>query len=354
MTDEWADKDIPLLGDDPNGSGDGNNNKILKGCFNQFFQFKKKYRKVKILLSIGGWTFSTNLSNGVNTPEKRKNFVNSSLQLLKDLGLDGFDIDWEYPKNSQEAFNYVDLLRLLSEALRNYECEIGAPFRQFELSVAAPAGLDQIKILDLKNMDTYLDFWNLMCYGYSGSWSPCVQYHSNLFGTDPSGEAAIKHYHKLGKIHESKLILGMPAYGVGFGNTNCPGSGSGGSLGPGQSFSGNGGKGSWDYKDLPIAGSQEYVDFKKGSTYCYNNSQRLLITYDNDEISRMKADYVRKKGLGGGMWWDSSTDFSPPNPRSLVGSFTDYLGVCNIDSKQNWLFYPHSQYHNISSGYQHC
>ena len=42
-------------------------------------------------------------------------------------------------------------------------------------------GSPHYSVLPIREMDVYVDFWNLMAYDYTGSWSPVSGLLANLF-----------------------------------------------------------------------------------------------------------------------------------------------------------------------------
>jgi chitinase len=99
----------------------------------------------------------------------------------------------------------------------------------------------------------------------------------------------------------------MPLYGRAFQQTT----------GMGEPFTGIGEKneaefsfeaGVYDLKALPRAGATEHIDENAMASYSFNPATRELITYDNAEMARRKAEYIRGNGLGGAMWWELSGD----------------------------------------------
>jgi chitinase len=84
LSDIWADQDIHYPGDSWNDQG-----KNLYGNFKALYNLKKQNRHLKVLLSIGGWTYSPSFHPVVVNPSLRAKFVQSSIQLLEDYGIDG-------------------------------------------------------------------------------------------------------------------------------------------------------------------------------------------------------------------------------------------------------------------------
>lgn len=344
MTDTWADTEIhwPDSGDSWNDVG-----KNLYGCLKQLNLLKQQNRSLKILLSIGGWTYSSNFALPASSPSSREKFASSCVELIKNLGFDGIDIDWEYPKSQKEARDFVELLKACREAMDAYSHRVGG-CHHFQLTVACPAGPQNYNNMDIRGMDRYLDFWNLMAYDYTGSWDAHAGHQANLHpsrrnptATPFNTEQAVSHYKSQG-VNASKIVVGMPLYGRAFENT----------AGLGKPFSGVG-EGTWengvhDFKTLPLPSAQVHYDDDAGASYSYDSGKRQLVTFDTKEMAAKKAEWVKRHGLGGAMWWESSADRT--GGESLIGSVVNCLGT--LDHKRNCLDYPESKYENLRKGFK--
>lgn len=261
-----------------------------------------------MLLSIGGWTYSSRFAPVAGDSSKLSTFVDSSVKLVRDYGLDGLDIDWEYPANDVEAQQYVTLLRLLRQGLDQLSQELGT--NPFQLTIAAPAGIEQAQRLRVREMDPYLTFWNIMSYDLSGSWDATANHQAALYGPGPNIHTTFQFYLSAG-IPPHKLIMGMPLYGRAFEHTK----------GPGHAFKGTG-KGSWedgtwDYKDLPLEGSREIYEDNIVAASCFDEKKGKFVTYDNCQSASAKVNYIHSSGLGGAMWWELSGDHRDPS-RAIV------------------------------------
>ncbi|CAG0902228.1 unnamed protein product [Darwinula stevensoni] len=117
---------------DSSGSG--------KDAFRRFNALKSKSPGLKTLLAVGGWNEgSTSFSQMSADAGRRATFVASCVDLLKQYGFDGLDMDWEYPANrggsAADKGNFVQLLRDLKAAFRPYG---------FLLTAAVSAGKNTI------------------------------------------------------------------------------------------------------------------------------------------------------------------------------------------------------------------
>ena len=167
-------------------------------------------------------------------------------------------------------------------------------------------------------MDQYLDFWNLMAYDFAGSWDTHSGHQSNIYpsasnpkSTPFSTHAAVQAYRAAG-IPSSKIVIGMPLYGRAFTNTD----------GAGKPFQGVGEgsweQGVWDAKTLPLAGAREVWDDEAKASWCFDDGKRVMVSYDSKQAAEWKGEWVRREGLGGAMWWESSGDYQ--GNRSLISA----------------------------------
>src|SRR5690349_10881812 len=93
--------------------------------FRNLNELKNINPDLKILISIGGWTWSKNFSDAVLTDTSTQNFAQSAIDIVSKYNLDGVDIDWEYPAmigdsntyRPQDREHYTNLFKNLREKL---------------------------------------------------------------------------------------------------------------------------------------------------------------------------------------------------------------------------------------------
>ncbi|GGM88479.1 glycosyl hydrolase family 18 protein [Dactylosporangium sucinum] len=324
----------------------------LRGNYNQLRKLKAKYPNLKVLISIGGWTYSKFFSDAAATPASREKFVRSCIDMYIKGNLpvaggaggpgaaagifDGIDLDWEWPGAEGHPGNHwgpqdkANNTALLAEFRRQLD-ELGAPQgKRYLLTAFTPAdpakiaaGWDITRADGTPSVFDSLDFANVQGYDFHGagsdnSWEPGRTGHQgNLYADaqDPysftfSVERAVDTYTQAG-VNPRQLTVGFAFYGRGWqgvaaGGVNGEWQTATGAA-PGQFAEEAGTRG---YSNLlaMVPGCTVYHDTQSVSTYCYTGPGGQWWTYDDAWSIERKTAWLKQRGLLGGMIWEMSGD----------------------------------------------
>ena len=314
-------------GESVSGVGDTWDQK-LRGNWNQLKQLKAKHPNLKVLISLGGWTWSRGFASAAR-PENRQAFVAScvdayirgNLPVTDNAGgpgaalgvFDGIDLDWEYPNACGLTCGTAEERANFNGLLAEFRRQLDAVRPGLLLTIAAGAGVDKIRATDPGTYHQSLDFINVMTYDFHGTWDPQTNHHSALFASprDPStgdqkfynSNDAIEAFISRG-VPASKLTLGIGFYGRGW--TNVPNGGTNGLYQSGTAAPGTYEAGNEDYKVLKNLNWPSYTDNDAMATWIYNGT--TFWSYDSPALIRTKMNYVKAQNLGGAFFWEFSGD----------------------------------------------
>lgn len=254
---------------------------------------KNTYNNLHLSLAIGGGRAHAGekFAEIAANDDLADNFVASARSAVDHFGLDGIDIDWEYPSTPEQGQQFLHLLTKLRQALP-------PPLR---ISTALPAGKWILKHIPLAEIATQVDILNLMAYDFVGATFANVRltgHQAKLFsaGTGGTSGAAAVDYIVGRGFPANKILLGVPLYGRSFGGAKWVN----------EKFSGTGGNGEYLVKDLPKPGMKEFYDSDAVAAFAVGDGQ--FVTYDNAQSVGEKAKYVRSQGLAGLFFWQLAAD----------------------------------------------
>jgi len=269
--------------------------------------------ELKILISIGGWSWSENFSDAVLTDSSRVVFAKTAVDIVRKYKLDGVDIDWEYPGMQGEARNIYrpddkQNFTLMFEALRTELNLLEKQTAKRKLLTTAVGGFPSF--LDHTQMDKaakYLDFINLMTYDFYSS--EFAGHHTNLFASklyssDNNADKTVKAFIQTG-VPVKKLVMGIAFYGRNFSVAPDNETGIGAKI-ISQSF----GDGYTVIKDSLVnkKGFKEFWDNDAKAPYLFNATTHQFITYDNELSVQHKCNYVKDNEMAGVMFWEYDSD----------------------------------------------
>ena len=277
--------------------------------FQSIVALKSSNPDLKICLSFThGVANSDNKQGGSfsalgKSDDNRKRFAADCLAFLEKYGIDGIDLDWEYPGLSwsgaacdpaTDCDSYVAIVKQLRETLGD----------KYEISYAGYVK-DKVQIeggwryIDIKGMDPYVDYVNIMTYDLDAA----PHHHSALKSDRAYWDCTrtVQAYLDL-KVNPRKLVLGIPFYG----------------------------RHSWSQSPTAIT----YKSILKLDRYKYRRNQWddvakcpyvetmegnvFFCGYDNPRSIAIKGDWVRQKGMLGLMYWEYDQDDEKGTLRKAV------------------------------------
>jgi len=327
--DPWADWQTPFSAElSVDGVADVAGQPI-SGNLNQIAELKAKNPRLRVLISLGGWTGSKYFSDAARTDASRKKLVSSCVDLwikgnLPDLPtgvaagiLDGIDLDWEWPGSAGEVGNIIrpedkqNFTLLTAEFRAQLDKLSRTTKKHYDLTAFLPAAPAKIDAGFEGKIFKYLDFATVQGYDFHGSWESRTNQQSALHvpnGTpdnpDFSSEVAVNSWLKAGAPRQ-KLVLGLPYYSQGWTGITAGGNGLfAAATGPAP---GKFAAGTEDYKAVKtLSGFRTYRDLKSGHAWLFDGT--TFWTYDDPAALLQKTLWIRTKGLGGAMMWSLDGD----------------------------------------------
>jgi chitinase len=281
--------------------------------FRKLNHLKRDNADLKILISIGGWSWSENFSDAVLTESSRKKFAKSSTEIVEKFNLDGVDIDWEYPgfRGEDNIYRAEDRqnFTLMFKTLRAELDELSTRSqKKYLLTTAVPDFTEFLSKTDMGEAARHMDYVNIMSYDFHVSAGDTVSHHSNLYPTENvagrSAHRGITEYIAAG-VPAEKLVLGIPFYGRSWIMKTTDNRGIDRVA---DSVVRAGGY--TDIKDsiAKLPGLVRYWDEKAKAPYLFNEQTRRLVVYDDEESVKIKCDYVKENKLAGVMFWQYESD----------------------------------------------
>ncbi|KAI9311123.1 glycoside hydrolase superfamily [Dichotomocladium elegans] len=301
----------------------------------------------KVLISVGGWSGCLTFSSMAADPAQRATFIQWSVNQIATYGVDGIDLDWEYPGrqgagcNIVDAANDVDNYLVLIQELRDAFSRLNGT--QKEISIAAHvrpmASAKDSQIIS--KFAAVLDRFNLMTYDINGAWNDTTGPNAPFnfqpgFGDADSYVSAIQSWTDAG-APAAKLVPGIAFYGrsatakedmtISRSQYQPQVAGqapSGDSLDaywqdPYCAKDPGGLSGIWRYGNLrsqgvlttPTEAAAPWVRFWDNVTqtpWLFRTTDRTFISYDDPTSVEIKINYAICKGLGGAMVWSIDQD----------------------------------------------
>ncbi|HEY0807864.1 MAG TPA: glycoside hydrolase family 18 protein, partial [Pseudonocardiaceae bacterium] len=201
--DSWADFQRPFAATESVTGVADQAGQALMGNFNQLKELKAANPHLKIVMGIGGWSWSSQFSGLAQTAAGRQAFVQSCVdQYIRGnipglaagaaAGIfDGISVDWEYPgavgnNNPHGPQDTPDFTALIHEFRGQLDAQGATTGQHYLLTADVSANPAIAANLQLRPVSRDLDWFNVMTFDFHGAWEATgpTDFASNTF-TDP-------------------------------------------------------------------------------------------------------------------------------------------------------------------------
>ena len=250
-------------------------------------ELKKRNPELKVILGLNDYR-KPGFSEMTSDKKKRKNYVNSVKKIVDEYGLDGVDLDWEFPTTEKGGHtarpdddkNYVKLAKELRKALGK---------DKWISYYSNNSG----QWIDHKGMLPYVSYVNVSGYNLAiPQEGKTLLHQSPLYPGKKTGDwcvsKAIERHMNLG-IPKEKLLMGIHFFGRGLkpfkSETSCI-----------------------DFSKYD-AGLEKVWAEDAQAPYYADRDGNLILGYDDERSIAAKFDFIRANDLPGVFVWQYDGDF---------------------------------------------
>lgn len=289
--------------------------------YRRFTALKSKKPGLQTWIAVGGWSFNddTNIPNTrtafsdmVSSSGNRQAFISSLSQFMQTHHFDGVDLDWEYPAADDRGGVKADITNLVT-FLQEMRSAFGG---RYGVSMTLPASYWYLQGFDVKNIQNYVNWLNLMSYDIHGVWDlgnkhtgPYVKPHTNWTEIDQGLDLLWR-----AGVQPGKVNIGLGWYGRSFTlaspSCNVPNGvclfTQGGN--PGECTKSAGTLTNAEINRIMAKGGVTKGFDKTAAVKWMSYNTDQWVSYDDGETIQLKLSKANSRCLGGKMVWAVDQD----------------------------------------------
>jgi len=273
---------------------------------------------VRVVISIGGWTMSEHFSGIAASSEKRRRFARDCNEIVRVYGVDGIDLDWEYPGyrahngSPADKWNFTLLLREIRDSLDVLQSATG---RRLLLTSAFGVAPTRMAEIDWDGVVPLLDYINLMTYDFYGSNFGMTNHHAPLFPPAKGITGFDLHstvHHLIGRygVPPSKINVGLAFYGRSLKTKSSPGLHVSSNRTPDSATFPEDQGTPMFYNIIPrLAQFNYHWDSLAQAPYLQGKKSNTFVSFEDERSVSQKARYILDHQLAGAIIWDLTGDY---------------------------------------------